>query len=123
MHSVGLIQRGDIWIVAFDPVRGHEQGRSRPSVILTSDTMDTSVLKLVQVLPGTSTQRTDSRGRPVPNHVRVDPAANNGLTVPTFFMCEQIRTVALERLGNRLGRVSEPQMEMIEEVLKLILDL
>ena len=73
------IKRGDIWIVDFDPTEGREQEGKRPAVVLSSDAMDTKLIELAYVVPGTT------RDRNVPNHIRVDPSPENGLDQTTFF--------------------------------------
>src|SRR4051794_40487423 len=49
-------QRGDIWIVQFDPSIGGEIQKTRPAVILSNDTAN-GLLNRVQVVPISS--RTD----------------------------------------------------------------
>ena len=31
---------GDVWRVDFEPVRGHEQGRTRPALIISNDVIN-----------------------------------------------------------------------------------
>ena len=116
-------RRGDIWIVNFDPTSGHEQRGQRPAVIVSSDMMNTEVIELAFVMPGTTKARLDSSGRPVPNHVRVDPGPDNNLTAVTFFMAEQLRSVSTGRFTSRIGKLSEGQLFELEEIVIMLLDL
>src|SRR5262245_27947452 len=68
-----VIRRGDIWLVDFDPTTGHEQRGVRPAVVISSDFMDTAVVGLAFVVPGTTRERLDATGRPLPNHLLAMP--------------------------------------------------
>src|SRR5207302_5847205 len=59
--------RGEIWRVDFEPVRGHEQGRVRPALIVSSDIYNHGPAGLVTVVPMTT------KGRPIRSFLRVDP--------------------------------------------------
>ncbi|MHB1987555.1 MAG: type II toxin-antitoxin system PemK/MazF family toxin [Acidimicrobiales bacterium] len=51
------------------------------------------------------------------------PAGQAGLTVDSKAQAEQVRSVAVERLGPALGRLPRPSMAEIVEPLRLHLDL
>jgi mRNA-degrading endonuclease toxin of MazEF toxin-antitoxin module len=59
----------------------------------------------------------------VPNHLRVEPDGINGLTEVTYFMVEQLRSIAIERMGRRIGQLTERQMLDLGYVVKLLLSL
>lgn len=66
------------------------------------------------VVPGTK------RDRRTRSHVRVStPEAS--LSLPTFFMSEQVRSISLERFDTRIGKVSEETLRAVEVRLRLIL--
>lgn len=68
------------------------------------------------VLPVTRTQRG------IPFHVEVRPP-EGGLRSTSYVLCDQIRTVAKERLGARRGELTAPTMHRIVERLRVLLDL
>jgi mRNA interferase MazF len=68
------------------------------------------------VLPLTRTQRG------IPFHVEVRPP-EGGLRSTSYVLCDQIRTVAKERLGARRGEMTETTMRRIVERLRVLLDL
>lgn len=78
--------RGDIWNVDFgaDPM-DPEQSFSRPAVIVSDDRLHHPNLRMVIVVPGTSTLRL------LPLHVVVEPDADNDLESETAFQVEQVR--------------------------------
>jgi mRNA interferase MazF len=68
------------------------------------------------VLPVTRTQRG------IPFHVEVRPP-EGGLRSTSYVLCDQIRTVAKERLGARRGELTTPTMHRIVERMRVLLDL
>lgn len=110
-----LPSRGEIWLVDLDPVRGHEQAGRRPALVTSVDAFNHGPAALVVVLPVTS------RSKGVPLHVAVDPP-EGGLTVRSCVKCEDVRSVARERLIRRLGSVSSRTIQQVEDRLHLLLD-
>lgn len=88
------VNRGDIFLVDLDPVRGSEQGKTRPCVVIQNNlgNLHSSVTIIVA-----GTSKTE---RAYPTDVIVD-AETCGLDYDTKFMCNQIRTVSKDRLQQR----------------------
>jgi mRNA interferase MazF len=111
----------DIREVDLEPVRGPEANKRRPAIIVSNDAANATATRLgrgvVTVVPITS------------NVARVDPfqallpAAATGLPLDAKAQAEQVRSVALERIGERIGVVPQPLMEQIDEPLRLHLSL
>ncbi len=108
--------RGEVWMLNFDPTRGHEQAGTRPALILSVDVFNAGPADLVIVLPITS------RSKGVRSHVVVSPPAG-GLSVVSYIKCEDVRSVAKERLHRRLGNISAVTMAEVEDKLKILLGL
>jgi mRNA interferase MazF len=108
--------RGEVWLVDFDPTRGHEQAGRRPALVISTNSLNQSMAGLVVVLPLTS------KDEKIRSHVRVDPP-EAGLKVTSFVKCEDIRSVASERLSRRSGRVSAPTMRAVGETVRILLEL
>lgn len=105
--------RGDIWLVDFGPhPEDPEQAFQRPAVIVSDDHLHHPTLKMVVVVPGTSTQR------PIPLHVPVEPDDHNGLTSTTAFQVEQVRSISTARLIERLGWLDAQARHTIDEILR-----
>jgi len=109
-------RRGEVWTVQFSPVVGHEQGEERPAVVVSTDPFNQSAADLVAVVPITRTNRH------IPFHVELQPP-DGGLTVTSYALCDQIRTVARARLSTLRGRLAPEAMEAIEERLRILLEL
>ncbi len=89
---------------------------------MSSDLIDVELLGLVMVVPATTSMRVDSRGRLVRNHLPVLPTLENGLAQTSYFMCEQLKSVSLQRLTKQLGRLNADQMSGLQEIIELLLD-
>jgi mRNA interferase MazF len=111
---IRLPSRGEIWRVNLEPVRGHEQGRVRPALIVSNDVFNHGSVGLVTVVPLTS------KGRPIRSFLRVEPP-EGGLSQVSFIICDQVRTISAERLGKRLGSISPRTLAEVERRLKFLL--
>lgn len=113
--------RGEIRFVDFDPVRGSEASKRRPAVIVSNDAANATASRLEQgvltVVPLTSNVR-----RVYPFQVLL-PAAACGLPSVSKAQAEQVRSVAFERIGQRIGRIPSVLMSQLDEALRLHLAL
>jgi mRNA interferase MazF len=109
-------RRGEIWMIDLDPTRGHEQAGKRPALIVSDDVFNSGAAGLVIVLPLTT------KPKGIRSHVAVQPP-EGGLRQPSFIKCEDVRSVAVERLGKRLGAVSTAIMEAVALRLRILMDL
>jgi mRNA interferase MazF len=116
-----MMRRGDIHFVEFDPVRGSEADKRRPAVIVSNDAANATARRLgrgvISVVPVTSNVQ-----RVYPFQVLL-PAGETGLERDSKAQAEQIRSIAVERVGDRLGVVPNVLMLDIDEALRLHLAL
>ena len=95
------MRRGEIRLVDLEPVRGAEANKRRPAVVVSNDGANLAAARLgrgvVTVVPVTST--TD---RIYPFQVLL-PASDTGLSDDSKARAEQVRAVAVERVGARIG--------------------
>ena len=110
--------RGEIWWMDFDPIRGHEQAGKRPALIVSTNSFNRGPRELVWAIPLTRT------GRRYRFHVPVSPT-ESGLPAVSHIMCEQLRSVSIDRLldNQPVGRVSRATMREVTEVLRVLLDI
>lgn len=111
-----MASRGEVWLLDLDPVRGHEQGRKRPALVLSTDAYNRGPATLLVVAPITKTDRG------VPLHIRVDPP-EGGLTDTSYVMCDAVRSVSKERLIRRWGEVDSRTMNLVGDGLRILLEL
>src|SRR5688500_5308848 len=97
------MRRGQIRAVDLDPVRGAEAGKRRPAGILSNDGAHSTALRLgrgvVTVVPVTSNVE-----RVYPFRVLLEARAS-GLERDSKAQAEQVRSIAVERIGRRIGLV------------------
>lgn len=113
--------RGEIRLVNLDPVIGAEADKRRPAVIVSNDGANSTAARLgrgiVTVVPVTS-----NIARVYPFQVRLSAKAN-GLRTDSKAQAEQVRSVAVQRVGPVVGRVSAKVMAQLDEALRLHLAL
>ena len=109
-------RRSDIWLVDSGTPLGHEQGFRRPAVIVSADRMNGSRAGLVIVVPVTRTRRG------LPSHVELSPD-DTALREIGYAKGEDVKSVSVQRLVHRLGRVPDVQMRRLSSVLSVLLDL
>jgi mRNA interferase MazF len=109
------IKRGEIYWVDFEPVRGSEQGRLRPALVIQND-VGNRYSPITIVIPLTS----HVSEKPYPQNVLFE-AGVAGLPKSSELVTNQIRAVDKSRVGNRLGSVPDRLMEAVERAILLTL--
>ena len=108
--------RGEVWLVALDPVAGHAQAGTRPAIVISTDRFNASAAGLAVIVPITRTRRN------VPLRVRIDPP-EGGVRAVSFALCEAIRSASQEHFVERWGAVSPRTLSELEDRLRLLLEL
>ncbi|WP_461480066.1 type II toxin-antitoxin system PemK/MazF family toxin [Mycobacterium sp. HUMS_1102779] len=106
------IEPGQVWFVDFDPVRGREQGKDRPALVVSSRFhLDLTMGQLIWVLPLTSAERIGWLHR-----VRVGSGGG-------WVITEQIRTVSVERFRRHAPEIelSVAELDEVRHVLAQML--
>src|SRR3954451_10643627 len=107
------MRRGEVRLVDLEPVRGSEANKRRPAILVSNDQANATAERLgrgvVTVVPLTSNV---SRGFPFQALL---PAALSGLRIDSKAQAEQIRSVAVERVGPVLGWLPPELMDHVDE--------
>lgn len=115
------MRRGDIHLVDFEPSLGSEVDKRRPAVIVSNDGSNSVVARLgrglVTVVPLTS-----NTARIYPFQVLL-PSTRTGLDRDSKAQAEQVRSVAFERVGGRIGLIPYALLAELDQALRLHLDL
>ncbi len=108
-------------MVDLDPVRGSEASKRRPAVIVSNDGANATAARLqrgvITVVPVTS-----NVARIYPFQVML-PAAQSGLPLDSKAQAEQVRSIAVERVGRRVGQLPASLVSDLEDALRLHLGL
>jgi mRNA interferase MazF len=108
--------RGEVWLIELNPTRGHEQRGTRPALVVSVDEFNSSPSGLVVAVPITT------KAKGVMLHVPVGPN-EGGLRLRSFIKCDDIRSLARERLRERWGSVSFQTLAQVELRLRRLLGL
>ena len=100
------VLRGDIMWADFDPVRGRELAGRRPVLVISQDVFNECSGTAIAVA---LTSQTPTAGFPL-----TYPLPSAGLPKPSWVKISQIRTLSVERLGERLGSV---QLEDLDQII------
>ena len=113
------IERGEIYFVNLNPVKGREQAGQRPVLVLSIDAINRLPL-VVTVVVGTSGANIN---RDYPTNIRLQ-SAETGLDSETVFLGFQIRSLDSKRFPDRAtGRVSRTTLKKVEAVVRYCLGL
>lgn len=110
------IRRGDIFLVDLEPVRGSEQGKVRPALVVQNDVGN-------QYSPTVIVAAITSVTHPQFNVNVLIKAPEGGLKNDSLILLNQIRTVDRSRLGRYWGRVSAQTMAQVDDAIKISLGL
>ena len=113
--------RGEIRLVNLDPAISYEANKVRPAIVVSNDVLNNATRALdrgvVTVVPITSNIL-----RVYPFQIRL-PRKTTGLSADSKAQVEQIRAVAISRIGKRVGRLTVDLEEDLNVALKLHLAL
>ena len=106
------MKRGEVWWVNFDPSVGSETRERRPAVIISNDSSNTFVNR-VQIVPLTS-----NTGRLYPSEALISLQGQASKA-----MADQIATADKQRLGSKIGQLTDVEMRGIARAIKIQLGL
>lgn len=115
------MRRGEIYLADLEPVRGAEANKRRPVVIVSNDGANGRATSLgrgvVTVVPVTA-----NVSRILPFQTLLAPIGT-GLTHASKAQAEQVRSIDVGRLGQRIGQLSATLIHELDEALRLHLGL
>jgi mRNA interferase MazF len=110
--------RGELWLLDWNPRRGSEPGGFRPGIIIQSDLGNHAEgARTTMVVPLTT------QGRAYAFYVPVPKGKDNGLPANSWANATQVFTVDKSRLVKCLGKATSAQMKALTQALLAVLDL
>lgn len=107
------ILRGDVLWADLDPARGPEQAGRRPVLVVSHDVFNERSGTVIAVAITSEPQRA---GFPL-----TLPLSTGNLPKRSWAKMSQIRTLSVDRLGRKLGRISAEEMTLVVEGMNEII--
>jgi len=111
------IKKGEILLVNFEPIRGSEQGRIRPALVVQNDVLN-KFSPLTIVLPITSRVYE----KEFPTNVFISKK-ESPLDKDSTILANQIRTIDKSRIIKKLGSIDRFAMGKVDMAIKISLGL
>jgi len=106
------ILRGEIRWADLNPARGHEQGGTRPVVIISDDVFNKRSGTVIAMAVTSQPQRAG-----FPLTLALEPSK---MPKPSWVKISQVRTLSVERIGEIVDSMSPEQMHQLIEGLNEI---
>ena len=106
------MQRGEVWWVEFDPAVGSEIRKTRPGVIVSNNSANRNLSRVIVVPLSSNTDRI------FPGEALVSIAGADSKA-----MADQIMTADKTRLKSRIGELSKADLLAVENALRVQLAL
>jgi len=110
---VARILRGEIRWADLNPVRGHEQGGTRPVLVISHDVFNE---RSGTVIAMAITGKPQKAGYPLTFKLK-----SGKLPKRSWVKISQIRTLSVDRIGECLGRVSPQELAKIVDGLNQLI--
>lgn len=109
------IKRGELYYADLSPVVGSEQGGIRPVLIVQNNIGN-------KHSPTTIIANITSRDKNMlPTHVIIHSSRENGLKTDSTILLEQIRTIDKTRIKERIGQLSQSDLDRTMQAIKISL--
>ncbi len=106
------MKRGEVWWVEFDPAIGSEIAKRRPAIIVSNDSANRNLSRVI-VIPVTSST---SRVYPGETLVKVGSQTSKA-------MADQIMAADKSRLKTQLGTLTKSDLQLVEQAIRIQLGL
>ena len=106
-----MVKRGDIYYADLSPVVGSEQGGMRPVLIIQNDVGN----KYSPTVIAAAITSQIGKAR-LPTHIELS-ASSVGLNRDSVILLEQIRTLDKSRLKERMGRLDDKTMTVVDSAI------
>lgn len=106
--------KGEIWIVEFPSMNGHEQRGLRPAIIAAD-----APAGIISAIPCTA----NLRALRFPFTLRIEPSGLNGFDAPTIALLLQLCAIDRRRCIKRVGVLEPETIRKMNRLLKTFLGL
>lgn len=110
-----MVKRGDVFYANLSPVVGSEQGGMRPVLVIQND-KGNKYSNTIIIAPISKKMSKP----PIPTHVIF---SDESLDYVSMILCEQLRTIDKQRLGQWICTLAEDTMLKVDQAIKVSLNL
>ena len=111
------IQRGEIWLINVDRTIGSEIKKTRPGLVISSDSVGILPLRLIAPITGWQKEFENNIW-----HIKIAPNKSNGLQKDSAIDMIQIRSLDHRRFIKKLGKVPADLINECIYALRNIVD-
>jgi mRNA interferase MazF len=112
------MKQNEIWLIDLDPTKGSELQKTRPGIIVNSNSLGKLPLKVIIPLTDWKDHFVSS-----PWMVRIVPSSKNGLSKISSADTFQIRSLSQQRLIKKIGTIEDEYSDEIKEAIRRILEI
>lgn len=107
------MNRGEIWLVNFDPIIGSEIKKTRPAIILSGQPFNRLRRTLIVVPLSSAHERTE-----FPLLIAIRTSGK-----PAVAVVDQIKAATKERFIRKIGEATDDEMSQISDALATLVEL
>jgi mRNA interferase MazF len=108
------LKKAEIWLADLEPIKGSEQGKTKPVVIISGNAMNEH-FPVVITCPFSSVVKNYS------GCVVIPKSKINGLTSDSEIITFQVRSISKERLLKKIGTITSIQLKLVLNSLNDVL--
>lgn len=107
-------RKGEIWLVNFNPSKGSEIAKSRPAIVVSEDWVGKLPLRIVVPITDWKASYEEYAW-----FTCLKPDRSNGLRKISGADAFQVKSVSVDRFTQKLGWITEDELEMIVNAIAL----
>ena len=112
-----MIRRGDIYYADLSPVVGSEQGGIRQVLVIQTNVGNNHSPTVICAAITSKMNKAK-----LPTHIEIEASAY-GIVRDSVILLEQLRTIDKRRLKDKICHLNREQLALVDEALKVSLDL
>lgn len=110
-------QKGEIWLINFNPTTGSEIGKTRPAIVVSSNSIGKLPLRIV--VPITSWQ---SKFDSCPWLIKLTKNSSNNLSNDSSSDSFQVKSISNKRFIKKIGSISNQKMKEVINGIKICIE-
>lgn len=113
------IRKFDVWLINFIPARGTMPGKTRPAIVIQTNSLNRIAHPSTLVIPITSKAFENTSIL----RLKIEPSIQNGLKKVSYAVMDQLTTVDNLQVKERIGEIEITNRGAVMYALKSIFDI